>query len=163
MAPDTDSGLATVEIVLGVLGFFQFVFNVIMGFILRRLSQDRHELNVLKSKVEKGDEKAHDLTTKLVDERLRAATHELNNQMQGLVSAVADFRDKLRDGDAEIGTLQEKHHANELKIVQDIAKLQNYVVEHAASKEDMRENQRAWKGEIEGLRRQLTKAGGGPG
>jgi hypothetical protein len=82
-----------------------------------------------------GDGKA--LTEKLVEERLRAASHEVTNQVQGFISGLEVLRQRTADAAEEFKELNEADHENRLTIATQIAGLKDWMWSAFANKGDV--------------------------
>src|SRR5262245_58511648 len=88
-------------------GIFQAVFSAIVSLAIWRLTTAQRRYEGL-------EERLHQVTTKLVDERFRAMTHEVNGHVQGLVTVVDDLKDRLKDGSDDLESLSDRDQKIEL-------------------------------------------------
>jgi len=101
----------------------------------------------------------HDLTTKLVDERFRAMTHEVQNHMQGLLSTIDLMKSRLEDGDDHFEGLDDKARNIELGSVAKLDALKDYMREHLASKRDLESHQQTMASELKHVNGTLSVLG----
>lgn len=91
--------------------------------------------------------KLHDAATKLIDERFRAMTHELNNHVNGFSLALDSMKERLRDGEVAFEKLSERDQKIELAVAGKFDQLKDFLrAELVTSKElenhEEREEQR---------------------
>jgi hypothetical protein len=120
---------------LVVIGIVASVFwNGVLTLVLWRLTKADRINEAL-------DRHVHELTDKLVDERLRAMTHEVNGHVQGLVSVVDEMKDRLKDGDSALESLVSSDHKIELAVAAKFDALKDWIRENTASKSDVNNHQ----------------------
>lgn len=136
----------------------QWVFNVIVAVLLYRLRRNDEVTDSLKKKVELSDEKQHELVAKLVDERFRAMSHEVNNHMQQFLSTIDEMKQRLQEGDGELRVLSERDHGLELKTLNALNDIKLHVVEKAATKEDLKRHEEQVEKKFNELRHELRRS-----
>jgi hypothetical protein len=130
----------------------QFFWSAIVSFAIWKMSKmDRN--------TEKLEQRLHETTTKLVDERLRGITHEVRGHMNQLVLTIDELKGKLQLGDGEIRDMNkelgERDHTREIQILQRVNEVKSYVIEHAASKQDLKEHQGRMDTKVEKINERL--------
>lgn len=117
------------------------------------------EVTTLKGELQGKDGELHALATKLVDERFRAMSHELNNHVDGFVKVLDEMKARLKDGESDLGGMVETAHKLEVQSLQRIAELKDYVREHAASKKDVADHQRQVTDQFNRLGQKIEQIG----
>jgi chromosome segregation ATPase len=144
-------------VVIGIV--VQFFWQTVVSVQLHRLAKQDRTVEGLEKRVredaEKSAEERHSLTTKLVDERFRAMTHEVNNHVQGFTSTLDFLKARLEKRDDELDGLGERDHQQDLKLLQAVMEIKTHVIEKAASKEDLKEHQREMQRVVEAVNRHL--------
>jgi hypothetical protein len=136
-----------VEVVLGI-GLF------IMG--ARQQERDR-EQDELKKKVQGYEEATHVLATKLVDERFRAISHQLNNDVQSFSSTLQTLTKRLEDGDVAFDRLGERGHEVELRFANKVDELKDVVRDKFATRQDLQTHQESTTKKFDGLDERLRQ------
>ncbi len=93
--------------------------------------------------------KLHDAATKLIDERFRAMSHEMNGHVHGFVNTLDELKERLSDSDGIFRNLGDADHQNELKTQQRMEQIKDYVRDHCASRGDVREHVQSVNGRID--------------
>jgi hypothetical protein len=115
-------------LLIGVL--VQFFWSSLITWLIYTLSKrDRRE--------EVTDERLHEMAAKLIDERLRASSHEFKNHANNLMLVMDEVKSKLRDREEEFRDLSDEDHQVELKLNNAIAQMR----EISATKEDLRQHE----------------------
>ncbi len=112
------------------LAVFQLVFSAIVSISLWRLTAWQRRYEGLEGKL-------HETTARLVDERFRAMTHEVNSHVQGLVLALEEMKQRVHLADHEFRALGERDQKIELHLASKIDVLKDYIRDHAAGKKDL--------------------------
>lgn len=118
-------------LIVGVIA--QFVWSAVISLLIYRMSKTDRTIEADKQQL-------HALTTKLVDERFRAMTHELSNHVQGFSAALDELKMRLRDGDVAFEELSDQDKQIELKISSRFEQLKDWIRDTTASREDMKEH-----------------------
>jgi chromosome segregation ATPase len=135
-------------LIVGIL--VQFFWNSIISVGLYRMSKaDRN--------VEKLELNLHTLTEKLIDERMRRISHDLDNHVQGMVSTIDEVKDRLTQRDGALQSLGEKDHKIELEVLSRLSEIKQFVVERAASKDDLKEHERSMQTKVDRIEGQITR------
>lgn len=116
------------------LAVFQLVFSAIVSITLWRLSAWQRRYEGLEGKL-------HEATTRLVDERFRAMTHEVNSHVQGLLLALEEMKLRIQSGDAELRGLGERDQRIELQVAGRVEQIKDYIRDFAAGKQDLEKHQ----------------------
>jgi hypothetical protein len=125
--------IANADPVMVGMGVVNMVLSVLMGIVLawfgvrqRRVEAMEHRITAL---VKESADERHVLTTKLVDERFRAMTHELGNSGQQLVLAVAELRQRVKEAEAELDGAGERNHKIELTVADKVDQIKDLIRE----------------------------------
>jgi hypothetical protein len=120
---------------LGV-AIVSLVCNLLVTVFLwrnRETREDRRE----------AEARQHELVAKLVDERFRAMTHEVNGHVNGLSLALEELKHKLKEGESVFGRLGDRDQKIELTVAARIDALKDYIRDNAASKKDLEKHEAA--------------------
>jgi hypothetical protein len=118
------------------LAAFQLVFSAIVSVTLWRLTAWQRRYEGL-------EDRLHDATTRLIDERFRAMTHQVNSHVQGFVLTVEEMKARLQAGDGELRGLSDRDQKIELALAARIDHLKDYIRDTAASKKDLEKHETA--------------------
>ena len=116
------------------LAVFQLVFSFVVSLTLWRLTAWQRRYDGL-------EERLHEATTRLVDERFRAMTHEVNSHVQGFLLTVEEMKQRIQLGDGEIRGLSDRDQKIELALAVRIDLLKDYIRDTAASKKDLEKHE----------------------
>lgn len=86
--------------------------------------------------------KVHETAVKLIDERFRAMTHDLNNHVGHFKLTLDSLANRLADGEQGLGKLVDVDHAMEIKTLNRMEQIKDYVRDTCASKADVREHEK---------------------
>jgi hypothetical protein len=131
------------------LAVFQLVFSAIVSISLWRLTAWQRRYEGLEGKL-------HETTTRLVDERFRAMTHEVNSHVQGLVLALEDMKQRIHFGDAEVRGLGERDQRIELSLAGKVDAIKDYIRDNAANKKDLEKHEAAVDRKLGMVEQRLT-------
>ena len=127
------------------LAIFQLVFSFVVSLTLWRLTAWQRRYEGLEARL-------HEATTRLVDERFRAMTHEVNSHVQGFLLVLEELKQRVQLGDGELRTLGDRDQKIELALAARLDTLKDYIRDHAASKADLEKHEttfdRKW-GQVE--------------
>src|SRR5215208_7571357 len=112
------------------LAIFQLVFSAIVSITLWRLTAWQRRYEGL-------EDRLHEATTRLIDERFRSMTHEVNRHVQGFVLTVEEMKQRITHGDGEIRGLSDRDQKIELALALRIDHLKDYIRDTAATKKDL--------------------------
>jgi hypothetical protein len=151
-APRAISGALPLALGDGVsvsLAVFQLVFSAIVSITLWRLSAWQRRYEGLEGKL-------HETTTRLVDERFRAMTHEINGHVQGLLLALEEMKVRIQNGDVELRGLGERDQRIELAVAAKIDLLKDYIRDFAAGKKDLEKHECAFERKLGTVEQKLV-------
>ena len=118
------------------LAAFQLVFSFVVSLSLWRLTAWQRRYEGL-------EERLHEATTRLVDERFRAMTHEVNSHVNKFLLTVEEMKQRIQSGDGEIRGLSDRDHKIELLLGARLDQLKDYIRDTAASKNDLEKHETA--------------------
>ncbi len=118
------------------LAAFQLVFSFVVSLTLWRLTAWQRRYEGL-------EDRLHDATTRLIDERFRAMTHEVNSHVQGFLLTVEEMKQRIHLGDGEIRGLTDRDQKIELTLAMKLDHLKDYIRDTAASKKDLEKHESA--------------------
>jgi uncharacterized protein YukE len=116
------------------LAVFQLVFSGVVSLTLWRLTTWQRRYEGLEGRL-------HETTTRLVDERFRAVTQEVNGHVEGLVLALEELKRRIQSGDAEVRAMGERDQRIELAVAGKIDLLKDYIRDFAAGKKDLEKHE----------------------
>ena len=115
---------------------FQLVFSAVVSITLWRLTAWQRRYEGL-------EDRLHEATTRLVDERFRAMTHEVNSHVQGFLLVLEELKQRVQFGDGELRTLGDRDQKIELTLSGRFDQLKDYIRDTAASKKDLEKHESA--------------------
>jgi hypothetical protein len=118
------------------LAAFQLVFSALVSVVLFRLAAWQRRYEGL-------DERLNDATTRLVDERFRAASLEIGARVQGFLVVLDELKQRIQSGDDEVRGLGERDQRIELALATRVDGLKDYIRDHAANKADLEKHETA--------------------
>lgn len=101
----------------------------------------------------------HDANVKLIDERFRGMTHELRNEMNGLVMAANETKERLKEVDGVAVGLNERDHKLELAVEKKVDSLKDYIRENTASKNDVQRHEQSVDRKFNEVGREINQMG----
>lgn len=116
------------------LAVFQLAFSAIVSVALWRLT-------AWQRRYEGVEDRLHDATTSLIDERFRSMSHEVRSHVQGFVIAIDDLKERIQLGDTEVRGLGERDQRIELALAARLDALKDYIRENTASKKDLEKHE----------------------
>lgn len=119
------------------LALFQLVFSAVVSLALLKLTAWQRRYEGI-------EDRLHDTTTRLIDERFRAMTHEVRVHVQSFVVALDELKQRMQSGDAEVRGLGERDQRIELAVVGRLDTLKDYIRENTASKKDLEKHESAF-------------------
>ena len=128
--------LATNDNLTVFVAAFQLVFSAVVSITLWRLTAWQRRYEGL-------EDRLHEATTRLVDERFRAMTHEVNGHVQGFLLTVEEMKQRIQLGDGEIRGLSDRDQKLELLLAARLDHLKDYIRDTAASKKDLEKHESA--------------------
>ena len=130
------------------LAVFQLAFSAIVSVSLWRVTAWQRRYEGLEGKL-------HETTTRLVDERFRAMTHEDNSHVQGLVLALEEMKQRVHFADGEFRAMGERDQRIELTVVNKIDLLKDYIRDFAANKKDLEKHEYAFDRKLDQVEMRL--------
>jgi hypothetical protein len=145
-----------VSTVVGVL-----LFRITRDDRRKERTEDRYadELQKAKAAITAEAAKTHEANVKLVDERMRAFTHEANNAINGVVLNVNDLKMKVESTFQNLNELNTADLKGEMKVGNKIEVLKDYIRDNCASKQDFREHERRTTNQFDTLNKSLVEVG----
>jgi hypothetical protein len=142
------SGLANAAITIYVP--IQMAFNAAVGWVAWKMKTDRQQITTLENRV-------HETTVKLIDERMRAISHEVKTHAQELVSTIDDMKSRLKEGDGRIHELGERDHGLELKMMKEILEFQRVVARDGVTRSDLEKHQESMGRALKEVRSEMLE------
>ena len=130
-------------------GIFQLIFSAFVSIAIMKLSQSQRRYDGL-------EDKLHDTTTKLVDERFRAVSHKVAETSHSFGLAVAEMKDRIKDIDQVANELQERDQRNELAVVNRLDSLKDWLRNSAANKDDLKSHNDSMARRVERIENDLS-------
>jgi hypothetical protein len=156
LATTSDQQLVQVEAIGLLLTVMQFGFNVVVGIVAFQFKRAHNEIRALRDAVTTADGRTHTLTEKLIDERMRAFTHQVNDLTQAYGAGVKTMEMAVADANSAIKSLGERDHQEELKRLKAIHELQVEILREAATKGDLKEHEESMRRELNDIRRKAN-------
>jgi hypothetical protein len=116
------------------LAIFQLVFSFVVSLTLWRLTAWQRRYEGL-------EDRLHDATTRLIDERFRAMTHEVNSHVQKFLLTVEEMKQRIQLGDGEIRGLCDRDQKLELLLSARLDHLKDYIRDTAATRKDLEKHE----------------------
>lgn len=131
------------------LAIFQLVFSAIVSVTLWRLTAWQRRYEGL-------EDRLHEATTRLIDERFRSMTHEVNSHVQGFLLTVEEMKQRIQLGDGEIRGLSDRDQKIELALAIRIDQLKDYIRDTAATRKDLEKHETAVERKLGQVELRLT-------
>lgn len=80
-------------------------------------------------------DKLHEASTKLIDERFRAITHQMNNSAQGFVNTISRIETALGDGVEHFQKLGDRASGFDVKLAEQTGQIKGYIHEQLSAHE----------------------------
>jgi chromosome segregation ATPase len=116
------------------LAIFQLVFSFVVSLTLWRLTAWQRRYEGL-------EDRLHDATTRLIDERFRAMTHEVNSHVQKFLLTVEEMKQRIQSGDGELRGLSDRDQKLELLLSARLDHLKDYIRDTAATRKDLEKHE----------------------
>lgn len=100
-------------------------------------------------KIDELEDRVHTVTTKLIDERFRAMTHEVMSHVQGFVTTLDEMKSRLEDGDGQLRQLASVDQKIEIQVIERMSALKDWLRDNLASKTDLKEHEKNVAGKFE--------------
>lgn len=135
-----------------IIGFniFQVSFAALVSLVLWRLG-------VGQKRVDTTDERLHALTSKLVDERFRAMSHEVNGHVNGFMLTLEELKLRLKETEQTFDQLIRAGHVQEMKGVERLEQVKDYIRDQTASRQDLREHQKNADAKFDRIMQQMAE------
>ena len=117
-------------------GVFSLAVSTVMTVILWRNRETRQDTRDFEAR-------QHELVTKLVDERFRSMTHELNNNVNSFSMTLEELKTRLKETEQTFDMLIRAAHVQEMKGLERLEQVKDYIRDQTASRADMREHQKS--------------------
>lgn len=132
-------GLMVVSLIVSVLSSFGVLWIGVRERARCR-KEDQWAATILswETKLAGAESKGEQLVERLVEERIRAASHEVNNHVTQFVNALNVLKEQASASAEQFKELNEADHANRLTLATQIAQLQNWMGERFAEKVEHR-------------------------
>lgn len=119
----------------------------------------RHEVEAI-------EQRLHTANDKLIDERFRGMMHDLKGHVAAFQLTLESLTKRLTDGEQSLAKLFDNDHAVEIKSMNRLEQVKDYIRDHTASKADVREHEKAvarqfdaLNGKIESLKVSVAELG----
>lgn len=119
------------------LALFQLVFSAVVSLALLKLTAWQRRYEGI-------EDRLHEASCRLIDERFRAMTHEVRGHVQSFVLALDELKQRIQSGDAEVRGLGERDQRIELALACRLDTLKDYIRENTASKKDLEKHESAF-------------------
>jgi hypothetical protein len=116
------------------LAAFQLIFSAIVSLLLWRLTAWQRQYEGLENKL-------HEATTRLIEERFGSMTGLVDRHVQSFVSAMDEIKQRMVFGDADVRALRERDQRIELTVATRLDLLKDYIREVAATKKDLEKHE----------------------
>lgn len=136
------------------LTVFQFVFSAIVSLTLWRLTAWQRRYEGLEARL-------HEATGRLVDERFRAVTGEVDAHVRGVLRAMEDVSHRLAANDRRAADMADRDLKIELTLSAKIDMLKDYIRDVAAGKADLDRHEAAAERRLAQIEARLAKDGRG--
>lgn len=130
---------------------FQLVFSAAVSLTLWRLAAWQRRYEGMEARL-------HDAAARLVDERFRGVTREVEAHVRGMSATLAEISQRMHADDAHVRALADRDLKVELTLAARIDLLKDFIRESAATKADLDRHEAAVDRRLAAIERQL---GGG--
>ncbi len=110
----------------------QWVFNVLIAIAMAYVASKNQKIETLGEEIKKSNEKR-------IEERFTALRETIGLHLTPLLQRIDDVCGRLKDGDESMRALGDRDQQVELKMVQRIDALKDYIREECASTKDLGE------------------------
>ena len=136
-APNHAIGLlATVDALALPMAAFQLAFSAVVSLALWRLTGWQRRAQGVEARL-------HEAAGRLVDERFRAVTTEVDAHVRGLLLALDEVKQRARDDDRRFADMADRDLKVELSLSAKLDLLKDYVRDYAAGKAELDRHQTA--------------------
>lgn len=105
-------------------------------------AQRSAQMQAMKGELDGATAKLHETATKLVDERFRAMTHEINGHVNQFVLTLEEMKQKLKDSQDDVDGLGNSTQQIQLGVAAKFENFKDWFRDNAATKEDLKEHER---------------------
>ena len=141
--------LSTAEPLTIPLAVFQLVFSAIVSLTLWRLTAWQRRYEGLESRL-------HEATSRLVDERFRAVTVEVDAHVRGMLRALEELNQRLAVNDRRFADMADRDQRIELTLAARLDVLKDYLREFAAGRADLERHEAAVERRLAGIEQRLV-------
>ena len=142
--------LALADSVTFCLAGFQLVFSAIVSVSLWRLTAWQRQYEGLENKL-------HEATSRLIEERFGGMTNLVDRHVQAFVAALDEMKQRMVFGDADVRALRERDQRIELSLATRLDLLKDYIREIAATKKDLEKHEVAAERRLAVLEERLSE------
>ena len=128
--------LATADALTVPLAAFQLAFSAVVSLALWRLTGWQRRAEGVEARL-------HEAAGRLVDERFRAVTAEVDAHVRGLLVALEEVKQRARDDDRRFAEMADRDLKVELSLSAKLDLLKDYVREFAAGRAELDRHQAA--------------------
>jgi chromosome segregation ATPase len=123
-----------------------------MGIILYRVAawqrrfdrqEDTHRTDQtnLRQKIDEMAKEQHQTTEKLIDERFRKVTHQVDNHALAVSGALSELKDQIKESKSDLDGLGDRDQRIELTVAQKVDQVKDYIRENVPLKEDLEKHE----------------------
>jgi hypothetical protein len=141
--------LSTAEPLTIPLAVFQLVFSAVVSLTLWRLTAWQRRYEGLESRL-------HEATSRLVDERFRAVTVEVDAHVRGMLRALEELNQRLAVNDRRFADMADRDQRIELTLAARLDVLKDYLREFAAGRADLERHEAAVERRLAGIEHRLA-------
>jgi hypothetical protein len=116
------------------LAVFQLVFSAVVSVSLWRLTAWQRKYEGL-------EDKLHDATTRLIEERFGGVARQVDRHVEAFLVSIDDLKQRMSFGDADVRALAERDQRIELTLATRLDVLKDYIRETAATKKDLEKHE----------------------
>ena len=131
------------------LAVFQLVFSAIVSLALWRLTAWQRRYEGLEARLQ-------DATSRLVDERFRAVTVEVEAHVRGMLRALEELNQRLAVNDRRFSDMADRDQRIELTLAARLDVLKDYLREFAAGRADLERHESAVERRLAGIEHRLA-------
>jgi hypothetical protein len=132
------------------LAVFQLAFSAVVSIVLWKLTAAQRKTEGMETKL-------GDLTAKLVEERFRGMTHQVNGDVNRFSLTLQTLAEKLKQQDDNVDGLSERDQKIELSMNTKLDGLKDWLRENMASKKDLDKHESGVEHKFEGVQRDVKE------
>jgi hypothetical protein len=141
--------LSTAEPLTIPLAVFQLVFSAVVSVTLWRLTAWQRRYEGLETRLQEA-------TSRLVDERFRAVSVEVDVHVRGMLRALEELNQRLAVNDRRFAEMADRDQRIELAVATKLDLLKDYLRDFAAGRVDLDRHEAAVERRLAGIERRLT-------